>query len=249
MQVLGRAAAILRAFGGDPDGLSLAELARAAKLPRSTVHRLAGALVLEGFLEPVSPAGKLRLGPEILRLARAGRPDLRQELRPFLEMLSATLGETVDCAILEGDQMRFVDQLPAPHRLRAVSALGATFPLHCTANGKAALALMGSERAVSLLPSRLARLTPATITRRAELLSELERVQRTGVAFDHEEHTVGICAAGVAVSDLSGRIAALSVPVPAQRFAGRERELERELIRVRELASARLAGDGSPFAR
>lgn len=249
VQVLGRAAAMLRAIEGHPEGLSLAAIARAVELPRSTVHRLATALVEEGFLEPASPAGGLRLGPEILRLARAGRPDLREELRPFLEMLAASLGETVDCAVLDGDQMRFIDQLPAPHRLRAVSAVGAGFPLHCTANGKAALALMGRERALRVLPTRLQRFTPATITRRTDLLGELERIQRTGVAFDLEEHTAGIRAAGIAVSDLSGRIAALSVPVPAQRFAGREGELADELRRVGALVAARLEGDERPFAR
>ncbi len=240
---------MLRTLDGHPEGLSLAAIARAAELPRSTVHRLATALLAEGFLEPASPAGGLRLGPEILRLARAGTPDLREELRPFLELLAASLGETVDCAVLDGDQMRFVDQLPAPHRLRAVSAVGASFPLHCTANGKAALALMGRERALRLLPARLQRFTPATITRRAELMAELERIQRSGVAFDLEEHTAGICAAGIAVGDLSGRIAALSVPVPAQRFAGREDELAGELRRVRTLVAARLEGAEAPFAR
>lgn len=239
---------MLRALDGHPQGLSLSAIARAVDLPRSTVHRLAAALLEEGFLEPASAAGGLRLGPEILRLARAAQPGLREELRPFLETLAASLGETVDCAVLDGDRMRFIDQLAAPHRLGAVSAVGAAFPLHCTANGKAALALMGRERALRLLPARLQRFTPATITRRADLLAEVERIGGGGVAFDLEEHTAGICAAGIAVSDLTGRIAALSVPIPAQRFAGREQEIADELTRVRALLAGRLEGTQRQFA-
>ncbi len=249
VQVVGRAAAMLRALDGHPEGLSLAAVAREVSLPRSTVHRLAAALLEEGLLEPASSSGGLRLGPEIRRLARGGQPDLRTELRPFLEMLSASLFETVDCAVLEGNQMRFIDQLPAPHRLRAVSAVGAGFPLHCTANGKATLALLGRERALALLPARLARFTPATITRRADLSAELEQIERGGVALDLQEHTAGICAAGIAVRDLSGRIAALSVPVPAQRFKGREDEITAELTRVRALLAGRLEDTGRPPAR
>jgi DNA-binding IclR family transcriptional regulator len=38
------------------------------------------------------------------------------------------------------------------------------------------------------------------------------------VAFDREEHTLGICAAGVALRDLLGNYVAISVPVPTTRF-------------------------------
>jgi DNA-binding IclR family transcriptional regulator len=38
------------------------------------------------------------------------------------------------------------------------------------------------------------------------------------VAIDREEHTHGICAAGIATRDPLGNILAISVPVPAQRF-------------------------------
>jgi DNA-binding IclR family transcriptional regulator len=249
VQVIGRAAAILRALHGHPEGLSLSALARAVELPRSSVHRLTSALADEGLLEAASPGGRLRLGPEVQRLASGTRPELREELRPFLEILSATLGETVDCAVLEGDHMRFIDQIPGPHRLRAVSAVGATFPLHCTANGKAALAGIGHRRAAALLPARLKRFTPATITRRADLLARLEEIGPGGVAFDLEEHTPGICAAGIAVTEAAGRTAALSVPIPAQRFAGRERELQRRLAGVRRLIVAAQGDEPQGIAR
>ena len=62
------------------------------------------------------------------------------------------------------------------------------------------------------------RRTPNTITRLDALLAELKAVRKTGVAFDREEHTVGICAAGVVLRDLLGNDVAISVPVPAQRF-------------------------------
>ena len=84
----------------------------------------------------------MTLGPLLERLAAATRLTLPERVRPALEQLRAELEETVDLAVLDGAQLRFVDQLPAPHRLRAVSAVGETFPLHCTANGKALLGLL-----------------------------------------------------------------------------------------------------------
>lgn len=233
VQVIARAAQILRALDGEPSGLSLSQLSARLELPRSTVHRVVSALAAEGLLAAASPNGRVRLGPEIARLALASRRELRQELRPYMQRLYESLNETVDCAILDGDHLRFIDQIAAPHRLRAVSAVGATFPLHCTANGKALLAELSPEEVARVLPARLRRHTPTTITTRAELVAELETVRRAHVAFDREEHTTGISAAGVAIRDPFGALAAISVPMPTQRFRGREAELAEELPAVR----------------
>jgi DNA-binding IclR family transcriptional regulator len=45
----------------------------------------------------------------------------RSALRPHLQRLFDRLNETVDCAVLDGDHLRFIDQIAAPHRLRAVA--------------------------------------------------------------------------------------------------------------------------------
>jgi DNA-binding IclR family transcriptional regulator len=233
VQVIARAAQILRALDGESNGLSLSQLSERLSLPRSTVHRVVSALAAEGFLVAASPHGRVRLGPELARLALGSRRELRQELRPFLQRLFDDLNETVDCAVLDGDHLRFIDQIAAPHRLRAVSSVGATFPLHCTANGKALLAELAADEVARVLPTRLRRFTPATLTSRAELMAELESVRASRVAFDREEHTTGISAAGIAVRDPFGALAAISVPMPTQRFEGREAEIGAALRRAR----------------
>jgi DNA-binding IclR family transcriptional regulator len=152
------------------------------------------------------------------------------DIHPFMEELSRELEETVDLSILDGDRATFVDQVVSPHRLRAISAVGESFPLHCCANGKALLANLPPERERQALPSRLARLTPNTITTPAALRKELERVRAEGVAFDREEQTEGICAVGAVLKGVSDEMVAVSVPVPAQRFYRRESELAQALL-------------------
>ena len=225
MQVIERAARILHALKGHPDGLSLSQIAEQAGLARSTVHRLVTALEAERFVVAASPNGRVRLGPALASLAVSAGPDLAQEIHPFLTRLSRDLNETVDLAVLEHDHVLFIDQVAARRRLRAVSAVGASFPVHCTANGKALLSALPTDQVVQLLPARLERLTPTTITGRGQLLDELERIRVEGVAFDREEHTPGICAVGAVVRDASGRLAAVTVPLPAQRFYGNEEAL------------------------
>jgi DNA-binding IclR family transcriptional regulator len=241
VQVIARAAQLLRALDSEPHGLSLSQLADRAGLPRSTVQRIVAALANEGFVTAASPSGRVRLGHELARLAAAGRRDLWSELQPLLQTLFDKLNETVDCAVPDGNELRFVDQIPAAHRLRAVSAVGATFPLHCTANGKAVLAEWPAEDVTRRLPARLTRFTDRTIVSRAKLLDHLAGIRDTGIAFDLEEHTPGICGVGTTIREPFGTLVAISVPVPTQRFNGRKTEIAQALLELR-LAAARTFG-------
>jgi 3-phenylpropionate/trans-cinnamate dioxygenase ferredoxin reductase component len=173
-------------------------------------------------------------------LVRTVRP-LRDALRPVLVSLQRDLDETVDLAVLDGPHARFVDQMAAPHRLRAVSAVGAAFPLHATANGKALLAALPLGRAIEILPADLEPLTRQTITSRGALLEHLEQIRAGGVAYDREEHTEGICAVGAVVHGPGGEpLGAISIPVPAHRFAAAEDRITRRLLEARDECAAAL---------
>ena len=243
VQVVERVAAILLVLRSEPDGLSLSEIAARAGLARSTVHRLVTALEHERFVVAASPSGGYRLGPALASLAAAASRSFTLAMHPHLASLSRELNETVDLAVLEHDRVLFVDQIAADkQRLRAVSAVGAVFPAHCTANGKALLAELSNAEIERRLPARLERLTPKTITSRAKLLAELDEVRVEGVAYDREEHTQGICAVGVAIAPSDATVAAISVPLPSQRFYGHEKGLVETLRRTRVLLEAEFGG-------
>jgi DNA-binding IclR family transcriptional regulator len=241
VQVIARAAAILRALEEQPAGLSLGQISQRVSLARSTVQRIVAALAAEKLLIAASPTGRVRLGPTILRLAASARTDFVALARPFLVRLSNELNETVDLATIKKDHLIFVDQVIGPQRLRAVSAVGETFPLYCTANGKAYLAALDDVAVARLIGTGFERRTPNTIIRIADLLKELKAARKSGVAFDREEHTLGICAAGVVLRDLVGNDLAISVPVPAQRFHAQEKMIAERLLATRRALEEHLA--------
>ena len=72
--------------------------------------------------------------------------------------------------------------------------------------------------------------TPKTLMRIDALLADLKAARRTGVAYDREEHTLGICAVGVALQDPLGNSVAISVPVPTQRFPNRHTLIAERLM-------------------
>jgi len=241
VQVIARASEVLRQLAAAPHGLSLAELAARAELPRSTAHRIVRALSQEGFVLS-SPSGKLRIGPALIHIAVASRRELRHEAAPYLERLSHEVHETVDLAVLDGEDVLFIDQYTSQNVLRIVSEIGARFPLYCTANGKALLAAMSDEEVDALVPSRLSRHTPASIADRRVLHEELEQARVTGVTYDREEHTVGITAVATWVRDALGSLAAVGVVLPAARFESQEREVTAALLRTRDEIQSVLSG-------
>lgn len=233
VQVIARAAEVLRQLADEPLGLSARELAARTGLARSTCHRIAAALGEEGFVG-VSASGRLQIGTGLIGLAADSRRDLHLEVAPHLERLSRTVGETVDLAMLDGREVLFVDQYTSSRALRIVSEIGARFPAYCTANGKVLLARLDEQGLEAALPPRLAAQTANTIVDRARLLDELRLVRATGIAFDREECSPGICAVGVTVCDSDGSVAAITIVVPASRFEGNEGTLAAALLSTRD---------------
>ena len=230
VQVIARAAHILRALEGEDAGLSLGQIAARVSLARSTVQRIVASLEAEKLLIAASPTGRVRLGPAILRLASSVRGDFVARARPYLTKLSDELRETVDLAAVRRDHLMFIDQVTGSHRLRTVSAVGETFPLYCTANGKAYLSGLDEPSIERLIGKSYEARTPNTLTKLAALLDDLRAVRKTGIAYDREEHTVGICAVGVALHDPLGNPVAISVPVPSQRFREQQKLIAERLL-------------------
>jgi DNA-binding IclR family transcriptional regulator len=241
VQVIARAATILRALEDENAGLSLGQIAQRVNLARSTVQRIVAALETEKLVIAATPNGRVRLGPTILRLAASVRSDFISLARPFLERLSAELEETVDLSTVKKDHLVFIDQVVGSHRLRTVSAVGETFPLHCTANGKAYLAQLSDAAIETLIGNSYVANTPKTLTRLNALLANLKGARQDGVAFDREEHTLGICAAGVALHDPLGNIVGISVPVPTQRFHDRQTMIADKLLATKRALEAHMA--------
>lgn len=217
IQVIARAAAILRVLRDNSGGMSLGQIAERVDLPRSTVQRIVGALQAERLVIASSSGGSIRLGPEITALSEGTHYNVVEECRLHLSELSRRLGETTDLSVLRGAQMIFLDQVPGTHRLRTVSAVGDVFPLTTTANGRAALALLAPERARALVEAEWRRRDQPGDW--PDFAGMLERVRAEGLAWDLDEHTQGISALGGAFRDRNGEIHAISVPVPSQRFA------------------------------
>jgi len=241
IRVIARAAAILRALQRHPEGLTLGDIANLVGLPRSTVQRIVDALDRENFVIAASATSGVRLGPALISLAASTKLDIVEFTRPALVQLAKEVEETVDLSVLDGSKVVFIDQVPGTQRLVAVSAVGVSLPPHCTAPGKALLAALPAAQLDNVRKRlKLERLTHNSITVWDELDRQLDTIRKQGVAFDREEHSPGICAVGAALRFPNGELAAVSIPVPAQRFVASEKQLARALTERCQMLQSRL---------
>ena len=244
VQVIARAASVLRALEGRPEGLSLGQIAKEVDLARSTVQRIVAALAAEDFVTEAQPGHGVRIGPGLARIAASLSSNYGEILRPHLVTLRDEVSETVDLSILSGGSAVFIDQIAGQQRLVALSAIGEQFPLHCTANGKAILACSPKEDTETLIAKSVAEHLDYPLQDRAKLLRELDATRRKHLAFDLQEHGAGISAVGVAVLDAFGRPVAVSIPAPTDRFNDRRELLARALTAFREKLRS-IVGDKS----
>ncbi len=228
IQVISRAASILRVLKETQSGMSLGKIAERVDLPRSTVQRITSALAEEKLVIADANGGGLRLGPELSALAGAAHYSIVEHCRLLLTELTQKTGETTDLAVMRGIGMVFLDQVPGVYRLTTVSQVGEVFPLTTTANGKACLAKLGIEEATKLIQNEWER---NGIQRNLdEFLSELATVRAKGLAYDLDEHSAGVSAIGFAFIDWVGDLHAISIPVPTTRFARQKENIEKALI-------------------
>lgn len=238
IQVIARAAAVLRALKSDTAGLTLGQIAQKVDLPRSTVQRIVGALQEERLIIANPSGGGLRLGPEVSALAEATRYNIVETCRLFLSELTDATGETADLSVLRGAGMIFLDQVPGTQRLRTVSSVGDVFPLTSTANGQACLSLLPEDQARSLIEDEWFR---RGVTQDLEgYMRRLAGIRRNRLAHDLGDHTPGIAAIGFAFRDKVGDIHAISVPVPATRFDEVRGSVETALLKTAETIDRQL---------
>lgn len=236
VQSLERAFDLLERMADAGGEVGLSELSASSGLPLPTIHRLMRTLVACGYVRQQSNR-RYALGPRLIRLGESASRLLGTWARPYLARLVEETGETANMALLDGDEIVYVAQVPSKHSMRMFTEVGRRVDAHCTAVGKALLAQLPPAEARRLLAEAgTPRQTPATITDVPTLLTHLDQVRAQGYALDEGEQEVGVRC--VAVPLLGGPTrAALSVSGPEGRLSAPVRE---EIVPVLQRTAAEL---------
>ncbi|MFO1033273.1 MAG: IclR family transcriptional regulator [Hyphomicrobiales bacterium] len=231
MRMIARAADVMRALAQGSGNMSLGQIAKATKLPRSTVQRLVGALEAEGFVATQAGQTGVRLGRELVRLGSAVHANLRSIIRPHLQELHARTKDTVDLSLIMDGVPIVVDQITSTASLRVVSFVGRPLPLHATASGKAHLMNMAREEAERLMAEPLRAFTSHTVTSAQQILKLAGTLPEGAFGYDREEFDEGVCAIALPIQTHGSDNYAIALSMPSKRFSDRLPVL-REALRL-----------------
>lgn len=238
---------ILTMVAQSASSVTIAEIARALAIPKSSTFEIVYTLVDKGFLEIDTANGNaFKLGVKLFAVGSAflAKADLHRTARPQMEHLMTQTGRTVFLAIESNGLVLYLDKLEPCSAIYTGAILGSTNPMHCTALGKSLLAAYQEEKVRTItgggeLPAK----TPNTITCYQDLLGELAKVRQRGYAIDNQENEMDILCVAAPIYDRQGNpVAAVSVASPAAAMHDAEVERIGQMVTARALLISRHLG-------
>lgn len=201
LQSLERALRLLSLLAGASD-LRLTDIADGLGGNQTTALRTLRVLEQHGYVKRTSD-GLYRLGARLIELGAAAveSVDLPAELRPHMIALSQEFNATAHIGMLRDNMITVIDKVDPPDSPVRYSARGTRMPLHATAAGKAALALLAPEPLESLgLVEPLQPCTPHSARTLDQVRAAISETLARGFSTEREEYNLGFCCVGSAMS-------------------------------------------------
>ena len=216
VQSVDRTFTLLERLADAESPLTLSQLAERTALPMPTIHRLLRFLASQGYVRQ-EPSKRYALGLRMIRFGQAASRGLGSWAMPYLSGLVARYGETTNMAMLEGDAIVYVAQVPSPQSMRMFTEVGRVVMPHCTGVGKAILSTLPDDQVSELLRrTGMPAQTSHTLVSPQAMLTELAQARRRGYVLDDGEQELGVRCVAVPLPGLPFR-AALSVSGPSSR--------------------------------
>ncbi|HEX4212227.1 MAG TPA: IclR family transcriptional regulator [Candidatus Dormibacteraeota bacterium] len=202
-----RALAVLEFISEHPRGQRMIDVARALRLPRSSTHVTLEALRGRGYLER-DDGGLYRLGLKVFEITNRFMQglDLRQVARPHLEELTGRTGLTSNLAVLDGNDVVYIDSVEGKGFVKFDTHVGKRATLNLTAVGKALALHLPEPRLDGILQETFRPGINDAPRLPFEFKNQLDEFRQRGYAVEDEEDVPGICCVAAPVRDGSARV-------------------------------------------
>ncbi|MDQ0078585.1 IclR family transcriptional regulator [Arthrobacter oryzae] len=208
---------ILEVFGAGENALTASEIARRAKLPLATAHRIVGDLVAARVLER-EPDRRVRIGLRLWELATraSSAMSLRDIALPYMEDLHAVVKQHTQLSVLDRHDVLYLERLSSKDATSANTATaGSRLPaLQCAPGIVLAAYSLPAVRDELLTWGRLTEFNKQTVMGRDDLRKIIAEARRVGYAL--APGWIHTDVSGIAVPILAadgGAIAALSITI------------------------------------
>jgi DNA-binding IclR family transcriptional regulator len=221
-----KAFSMLKSFHRADEWVTNLELSQRAQLPRASSYRILQTLEEIGAVIR-DPRGRYR--PGMLLVSLSNNVSIGELLRESCQNIASDLSKQFDLTIhlgtLEGGMVTYVAKVSTPSAFPTHTRVGSQLEAYCSGLGKILLAALPRDQLESIImDGQLVALTAQTITDRAVLREELEKVRLQGFAYDDRESEQEMACMAVPIRDSDGAtIAAMSATDHAPRMTPERR--------------------------
>ncbi|MEO6827072.1 MAG: IclR family transcriptional regulator C-terminal domain-containing protein [Microbacteriaceae bacterium] len=252
VQSLARGLSVIKAFDAEHSEMTLSDIARRTGLTRATSRRFLLTLAELGYVK--SDDRMFTLTAKVLELgfgylSALSLPEIAQ---PHLEHLASSIHESTSASVLDGTDIVYVARVPTRRIMSVRINIGTRFRAYATSMGRVLLSeLTDAELDAHLTSAEFQGFTSHTITSRAGLKKELEKVRRQGWAVVDQELEAGLRSIAVPIRHSSGTIiAAINVSTTATSHT--LESIQKNLLPPLQLAAEQISADltaSRPFSR
>lgn len=228
VNALARGLSVLECFGlNGARELALTEIARRTALSKTTAFRLVRTLIYLGYMRQDKESEKYFLAARVLNLGYSVLQgmELRDLALPYLKELSRQCGETVNMAVLDGNELVYVERLKTQQIININLHIGSRLPLYNTSMGRALIAYKPEEWLREYV-AQLPREAQEYVGKKGKRLFDvLHQVRERKFAINDEDLASGLRSAGTQIRNQKGEIvAAINIAVPSARVSLKEME-------------------------
>lgn len=237
---------IVELLAGANNGLSLATMTEALKIPKTSLLNHLRVLVGTGYVSLRD--ARYTIGPAAMRLGAiiAADAGVLAAWRPVAADLVARSGETAMLATLDerNAEVVYLDVVSSPQDIRYAPRIGSRWALYCTGVGRVLLAFQDPVFVRRYLAEAdIIRRTSLTITDRARLRRIVDEVRSSGVCISQGEHTVGAGAVAAPIIERDGRVRhAIGIGVPIARLTTQRESLAAMVVEAAQRISWTMGG-------
>jgi len=211
VEALAKGLRVLSVFSEQRPTWRITDIAAEVSLPLPTAYRIVMTLTAEGYLDHL-PSGEYRPGVRVLTLGTAALRslDLVELATPKLQELANATKETVNLAVLTGDQVLYLVRLRNSDLVTANIRVGSLLPAVHTSIGKLLLAFLGEDELAKSITSGSFDGTTGPNAKRSldELRPELAAIRAQGWATQDEELAYGLRSVAAPVRGENGAVVA-----------------------------------------
>lgn len=227
-QSLEKGLAVLRAFNAQRRTMTLADVAAATDITKSSAQRMVYTLERLGYLRKHAQTRRYQLTPRVMQIGfnYLAADALIEMATPFLSELARLTGETCNLTEPDGTEMVYVARFVSAKFVPIHMPIGSRIPMYCTGSGRAFLsALPEAEARQLLLQSQRIAHTEHTKTDVDEIMSLLRSARRQGYATNREELYLGDMIVAAPIVGAQGLpVGAVHVVAPTSRWSLAEAE-------------------------